>query len=67
VERVYATWRTGTSDALVNTYYHLRVRCVQLKWPTFDPHTQVVIDDDIWSRLLQPHKDAIMGELGLHL
>ena len=32
------------------THYHLRVR-VQLKWPYFDPHTQVVIEDDIWSRL----------------
>jgi len=33
-----------------NSYY-LRVRCVQLKWPYFDPYTQMVIDDDIWSHL----------------
>lgn len=63
-------WREFTSHgALVpqkrwsNTYYHVRKHCVQLKWRSF----KVIIDDNIKNRLLQCHKDLIMGEVGQHL
>ena len=30
-----------------NTYYHLHVNCVHLKWPTFDPLIQVIVEENI--------------------
>ena len=47
-----------------NTYYHMHVNCVRLRWKMFDPQTQVIVDD-IKDRLLCEHKEKILKELGL--
>ena len=56
-----------TRSRWANTYYHLNVTCVCLRWPSFDPTTQVVIEDHIRPQLLESHKDLALHQLGLRI
>ena len=65
-------WRQFTPPGSVvpqthwsNTYYHLHVHCVRLKWPMFNSQAQVIVEEGIKSHLLDSHRQKIFKELGV--
>ena len=56
-----------TRSRWANTYYHLSVTCVQLRWPFLDPQSQVVVEDNIRSQLMDCHRNLLQTQLGLYI
>ena len=56
-----------TQSRWANTYYHLSVTCIQLRWPFFDPQSQVVVKDNIRSQLMDCHRSLLQTQLGLYI
>ena len=54
-----------TKSRWANTYYHLSITCVRFRWPSFDPISQVIVEDHIHPQLLDCHKD--IHSLGLRV
>ena len=50
-----------------NAYYHPNLPCILSVWPSFDPHTMIVIPEDISARLTINHKSVIAQYLNVHL
>ena len=48
-----------------NVYYHARLSCVKLKFPSFSPGQHVRVNKDTFVRLTHVHKEFISQEFGI--